>query len=106
MSEEKIKIARRKNARVVPYGYEISDEDPEFLIQNEDHMELIKKAKKFIENNCSYRETAQWLHRKTGRYISHVGLRKRVTRGTASETEAEKQTESQEISQTDSSNQA
>ena len=43
---EKIKIARRKNARVIPYGYEISEEDPDFLIQNEEHMELIKKAKK------------------------------------------------------------
>ena len=43
---EKIKIARRKNARVIPYGYEVSEEDPDFLIQNEEHMELIKKAKK------------------------------------------------------------
>ena len=75
MSEEKIKIARRKNARVVPYGYEISDEDPEFLIQNEDHMELIKKAKKFIENNCSYRETAKWLSHHTGRKLTGMGLR-------------------------------
>ena len=33
---EKIKIARRKNARVI-YGYEVSEEDPDFLIQNEEH---------------------------------------------------------------------
>ena len=26
---EKIKIARRKNARVIPYGYEVSEEDPQ-----------------------------------------------------------------------------
>ena len=69
MSEEKIKIARRKNARVIPYGYEISEDDPDFLIQNEDHMELIKKAKKFIENNCSYRGTAEWLSHNTGRRL-------------------------------------
>jgi len=80
MSEEKIKIARRKNARVVPYGYEISDEDPEFLIQNEDHMELIKKAKKFIENNCSYRETAEWLSHNTGRKLTGMGLREVLKR--------------------------
>tara|TARA_E500000318_G_scaffold11756_1_gene10628 strand:+ start:90 stop:350 length:261 start_codon:yes stop_codon:yes gene_type:complete len=80
MSEEKIKIARRKNARVIPYGYEISEDDPEFLIQNEDHMELIKKAKKFIENNCSYRETAEWLSHNTGRKLTGMGLREVLKR--------------------------
>ena len=80
MSEEKIKIARRKNARVIPYGYEISDKDPEFLIQNEDHMELIKKAKKFIDNNCSYRETAEWLSHHTGRKLTGMGLREVLKR--------------------------
>ena len=46
--KKKLKIARRKNARVIPYGYEISEEDPDFLIQNEDHMELIKKKSKKV----------------------------------------------------------
>jgi len=79
MSEE-IKIARRKNARVIPYGYEISDKDPEFLIQNEDHMELIKKAKKFIDNNCSYRETAEWLSHHTGRKLTGNGTKRSFKR--------------------------
>ncbi len=77
---EKIKIARRKNARVIPYGYEVSEEDPDFLIQNEKHMELIKKAKKFIENNCSYRETAEWLSHHTGRKLTGMGLREVLKR--------------------------
>ena len=77
---EKIKIARRKNARVIPYGYEVSEEDPDFLIQNEEHMELIKKAKKFIENNCSYRETAEWLAHHTGRKLTGMGLREVLKR--------------------------
>jgi len=77
---EKIKIARRKNARVIPYGYEVSEEDPDFLIQNEEHMELIKKAKKFIENNCSYRETAEWLSHHTGRKLTGMGLREVLKR--------------------------
>ena len=80
MSEEKIKIARRKNARVIPYGYDVSEEDPDFLIQNEEHMELIKKAKKFIENNCSYRETAEWLSQHTGRKLTGMGLREVLKR--------------------------
>ena len=77
---EKIKIARRKNARVIPYGYEVSEEDPDFLIHNEEHMELIKKAKKFIENNCSYRETAEWLSHHTGRKLTGMGLREVLKR--------------------------
>ena len=80
MSEEKIKIARRKNARVIPYGYEISEDDPDFLIQNEEHMELIKKAKKFIDNDCSYRETAEWLSHHTGRKLTGMGLREVLKR--------------------------
>ena len=80
MTEQKIKIARRKNARVIPYGYEVSEEDPDFLIQNEKHMELIKKAKKFIDNDCSYRETAEWLSHHTGRKLTGMGLREVLKR--------------------------
>src|SRR5210317_1877350 len=99
---EPIKIKRK--ARTIPFGFKQSD-NPDYIEPVKEELEALEQAKKYLKT-CSYRETAQWLHRKTGRYISHVGLRKRVTRGTASETEAEKQTESQEISQTDSSNQA
>ena len=35
------------------------------------------KQREYLKT-CSLRETARWLHRKTGRYISHVGLRKRL----------------------------
>ena len=80
MTEQKIKIARRKNARVIPYGYEVSEEDPDFLIQNEEYMELIKKAKKFIDNDCSYRETAEWLSHHTGRKLTGMGLREVLKR--------------------------
>ena len=98
---EPIKI--KKRARVVPFGFKQA-EDPHYLEPVTEELDALRQAKEYSKT-CSLRETAQWLHRKTGRYISHVGLRKRVTRGTTSETEAEKQTESQTISQTDSSDQ-
>ena len=99
---EPIKI--KKRARTIPFGFKQS-EDPEYLEPIKEELEALDQAKKYLKS-CSYRETAEWLHRKTGRYISHVGLRKRVTRGTTSETEAKKQAESQTVSQTDTSNEA
>ena len=98
---EPIKI--KKRAKTVPFGFKESS-TPGYLEPVKEELEALNQAKDYLKN-CSLRETASWLHRKTGRYISHVGLRKRVKLGTASETEAEKQTASQEISQTDSSDQ-
>ncbi len=38
---------------------------------------LLKKA---IENNCSYRETAEWLSHHTGRKLTGMGLREVLKR--------------------------
>jgi len=43
-------------------------------------MELLNKAKKFIENHCSYRETAEWLSHHSGRNITGMGLREVLKR--------------------------
>jgi hypothetical protein len=43
-------------------------------------MELISKAKKFIENNCSYRETAEWVSHHSGKKITGMGLREVLKR--------------------------
>jgi phage terminase small subunit len=40
-------------------------------------LEAIELARKYV-NQYSYRQVAQWLTKKTGRDISHVGLRKRL----------------------------
>ena len=77
---EKIKIARRKNARVIPYGYEVSEENDKLLIEVPEEMDLLTKAKKFIENHCSYRETAEWLSHHTGRKLTGMGLREVLKR--------------------------
>ena len=44
------------------------------------HMGKINLAKKFIENNCSYRETAEWLSHNTGRKLTGMGLREVLKR--------------------------
>ena len=64
-------------ARTVPFGYKQSEEDPDILDPIPVELDLLEKARKHI-NQYSYRQVANWLTSNTGRYISHVGLRKRL----------------------------
>ena len=64
-------------ARTVPFGYKQSEEDPDILDPIPTELDLLDKARKYI-NQYSYREVANWLSANSGRYISHVGLRKRL----------------------------
>ncbi len=73
-------ITRKRASRVIPLGYKVSEEDENVLIQIPEHMELIQKAKSFIDNNCTYRETAEWLSHHTGRKITGMGLREVLKR--------------------------
>ena len=91
----------KKRARTIPFGFKQS-QDPDYIEPIKEELDALRQAREYSKT-CSLRETAQWLHRKTGRYISHVGLRKRLARNSTTETEANSSTESQEVSQTDSS---
>jgi hypothetical protein len=64
-------------ARTVPFGYELHPEDSEVLVPIPDELDKLQQAKKYIKQ-YSYREVANWLSKNTGRYISHVGLKKRL----------------------------
>ena len=96
---EPIKI--KKRARTIPFGFKQSN-DPNYLEPVKEELDALRQAEEYSKT-CSLRETAQWLHRKTGRYISHVGLKKRLERNSTTETKENSSTESQEVSQTDSS---
>ena len=96
---ESIKIKRK--ARTIPFGFKQS-EDPDYLEPIREELDALRQAREYSKT-CSLRETAQWLHRKTGRYISHVGLKKRFERSNTTETQESNSTESQEVSNTDSS---
>jgi len=63
--------------RHVPFGYRQDPEDCDILLPIPEELELFEKAKKFIKQ-YSYREVAAWLSTQSGKYISHVGLYKRV----------------------------
>ena len=96
---ESVKI--KKRARTIPFGFKQS-QDPNYLEPVREELDALRQAQEYSKT-CSLRETAQWLHRKTGRYISHVGLRKRLARNSTTETKTDSTAESQEVSQTDSS---
>jgi hypothetical protein len=64
-------------ARTVPFGYELDEGDDKVLLPIETELNALSEAKKHLKK-YSYREVSNWLSTRTGRYISHVGLMKRV----------------------------
>ncbi len=64
-------------ARTVPFGYKVNDNDTELLDPISYELEAIELARKHVKQ-YSFRQVANWLTTKTGREISHVGLRKRL----------------------------
>ena len=69
----KMELIKRK-ARTIPFGYKLS-EDTNYIEPVQEELDALKEAKEYL-NNCSYREVARWLTQKTGRSITHTGLRK------------------------------
>ena len=86
----------KRKARTIPFGYKLS-EDTDYIEPIESELQALEKAKEYLKT-CSLREVAIWLTKKTGRYISYVGLRKRVKRDSTSETKENNQEESQRVS--------
>ena len=66
-----------KISRTIPFGYEVDSKDNGILNPIPDQLDKLEIAKRYLKQ-YSYREVSQWLTRNTNRYISHVGLRKRL----------------------------
>ena len=77
LKEENAWMQIPRIARTIPFGYKLSEDDPNILTPIPKELELLDRARKYI-NQYSYREVANWLTKNSGRTISHVGLRKRV----------------------------
>ena len=75
--EQKEWIQIPRIARTVPFGYKINEEDKELLDPIPYELEAIELARRYIKQ-YSLRQVANWLTTKTGRQISHIGLRKRL----------------------------
>ena len=64
-------------ARTLPFGYVQDEQDPDLLQPVQNELDKLEMARDYLKQ-YSYREVANWLTTQTERYISHVGLRKRV----------------------------
>ena len=61
----------------IPWGYELHPENDKLLVPIEHELEALELANRHLKQ-YSYRAVAQWLSKETGRYISHMGLKKRI----------------------------
>lgn len=64
-------------SRQVPFGYRVHPDNDMLLEPIPHELEALELAKRHIKQ-YSYREVAAWLSTQTGRYISHMGLKKRI----------------------------
>lgn len=69
--------AIRKPHGKLPWGYDVHKDDPMLLVPDRQALRYLDEAKTWLKV-ASYREVARWLTEKSGRYISHIGLRHRV----------------------------
>ena len=75
--DEKEWIQIPRIARIIPFGYKVNETDKELLDPIPYELEALELARKYIKQ-YSLRQVANWLTTKTGRDISHIGLRKRL----------------------------
>ena len=61
----------------IPFGYALHPENDRLLVPIVEELEALELAKRHLQQ-YSYRAVANWLSKETGRYISHMGLKKRV----------------------------
>lgn len=70
----------KKKSSTVPFGYEQGGEGNIFPVQSE--LDLLNEVAGYVSARAmSLRTAAEWLHQKTGRSISHMGLKKRLDKG-------------------------
>lgn len=68
-----------KSGPVIPWGYEVSEEDPLVLNPIPEQLDLLQIGMEYIHKKKStYQEVANWLTVKTGRSITKEGLMRRV----------------------------
>ena len=75
--EQKEWVQIPRIARIIPFGYRINETDKELLDPIPYELEALELARKYVKQ-YSLRQVANWLTTKTGREISHIGLRKRL----------------------------
>ena len=75
--EKEWHVVARATNRQIPFGYRVHPDNDRLLEPIPEELEALDVAKRHLKQ-YSYREVAIWLSKTTGRYISHMGLHKRI----------------------------
>ena len=75
--EKEWHVVARVSNRQIPFGYRVHPDNDRLLDPIPEELEALEVAKRHLKQ-YSYREVAIWLSKTTGRYISHMGLHKRI----------------------------
>ena len=71
----------RRASSTIPFGYELA-EDKRTLEPIEIQLETLRVVADLVKDNTlSLREGSLWIEHKTGRSLSHVGLKKIIDNG-------------------------
>jgi hypothetical protein len=67
----------RRSSSTIPFGYKLSEEDSSYLEEIPEQLSVLKDISSLVkEKVLSLREGSAWIEHKTGRRLSHVGLKK------------------------------
>lgn len=79
---------RRKLSSTIPFGYKVSDEEPaSWLEEIPEQLEALEDIKELLRLKAlSLREGSMWLEHRTGRKLSHQGLKKMLDMEPSEET--------------------
>ena len=71
----------QRASSTIPFGYEL-EEDNRTLEPVKNQLETLRVVASLVKDNTlSLREGSQWIEHKTGRSLSHVGLKKIIDNG-------------------------
>ena len=74
------KMIKRKSS-TIPFGYELSQEDAQYLDPVEEQIEALEAVEEMVVNEeLSLRDGCYWLESHTGRRLSPAGLKKIIDR--------------------------
>lgn len=75
-------VMQRRSSSTIPFGYRLNEEDNKTLEPIELELETLKVVTDLVTSeSLSLREGSQWIEHKTGRPLSHVGLKKIIDNG-------------------------
>lgn len=69
------RLRKRPRTRIIPFGYKVWPGNNNYLEPIPEQIEALFQAFIFLDQGCSWRETARWLMKKTRRSITHMGLK-------------------------------